>query len=66
LRFAASFCRSGALIVGIATRPGPVWASAAAAFPERFVAAASFLKLRDAQPLMVLEQRLAAARTSAG
>jgi glutamate formiminotransferase len=41
-------------------------AGAAAAFPERFVAAASFLKLRDAQPLMVLEQRLAAARTSAG
>jgi glutamate formiminotransferase len=35
-------------------------------FPERFAAAASYLKLRDAQPLMVLEQRLAAARTSAG
>src|SRR3979490_1631332 len=28
---AASFCRSGALIVGIATRPGPVSGSAAAA-----------------------------------
>src|SRR4249919_2594766 len=30
--FSASFCRSGALIVGIATRPGPVCDSAAAAF----------------------------------
>jgi glutamate formiminotransferase len=37
-----------------------------AAFPERFAVAAQYLKLRDAQPLMVLEQRLAAARTSAG
>ncbi|HET7182025.1 MAG TPA: glutamate formimidoyltransferase [Candidatus Limnocylindrales bacterium] len=41
-------------------------AGATAAFPDRFAAAASYLKLRDAQPLMVLEQRLAAARTSAG
>lgn len=41
-------------------------AAADAAFPDRFAAAASYLKLRDAQPLMVLEQRLAAARTSAG
>jgi hypothetical protein len=41
-------------------------ADAGAAFPERFAAAASYLRLRDAQPLMVLEQRLAAARTSAG
>ena len=40
--------------------------AADAAFPERFAAAAAYLKLRDAQPLMVLEQRLAAARTSAG
>ena len=37
-----------------------------AAFPERFAAAARYLQLRDAQPLMVLEQRLAAARTSSG
>jgi glutamate formiminotransferase len=36
------------------------------AFPERFAVAAQYLQLRDAQPLMVLEQRLAAARTSAG
>jgi glutamate formiminotransferase / 5-formyltetrahydrofolate cyclo-ligase len=32
----------------------------------RFAAAAGYLKLRDAQPLMVLEQRLAAVRASAG
>ena len=32
----------------------------------RFAAAAAYLKLRDAQPLMILEQRLAAARASAG
>lgn len=32
----------------------------------RFAAAAAYLRLRDAQPLMVLEQRLAAARASAG
>src|SRR4051812_21319487 len=31
-RLAASFCKSGALIVGIATRPGPVSVSATAAF----------------------------------
>lgn len=36
------------------------------AFAERFAAAAGYLKLRDAQPLMVLEQRLANARSSAG
>jgi glutamate formiminotransferase len=47
----------------VARRAG---AAADAAFPERFGAAAAYLKLRDAQPLMVLEQRLAAARTSAG
>ena len=35
-------------------------------FVDRFDAAARYLRLRDAQPLMVLEQRLAAARTSAG
>jgi glutamate formiminotransferase len=40
-------------------------ASGDAGFPERFDVAASYLKLRDAQPLMVLEQRLAAARSSA-
>jgi glutamate formiminotransferase len=40
---------------------------AAAAGPEaRFAAAAAYLRLRDASPLMVLEQRLAAARASAG
>jgi glutamate formiminotransferase len=37
-----------------------------APFTSRFEAAAAFLKLRAAQPLMVLEQRLAAARASAG
>ena len=36
------------------------------AFAERFAAAAAYLQLRDAQPLMILEQRLAAATTSAG
>jgi glutamate formiminotransferase len=41
-------------------------AAAGAAFPERFTAAAAYVHLRDAQPLMVLEQRLGAARTSAG
>src|SRR4051812_46152666 len=30
-RFAASFCKSGALMVGMATRPGPVSGRAAAA-----------------------------------
>ncbi|MEO8273515.1 MAG: glutamate formimidoyltransferase [Chloroflexota bacterium] len=35
--------------------------------PEaRFAAAAGYLQLRDAQPLMMLEQRLAAVRASAG
>lgn len=38
---------------------------AAAATEVRFAAAAAYLKLRDAQPLMVLEQRLAAVRASA-
>ena len=33
---------------------------------ERFAAAAASLQLRDAEPLMVLEQRLAAVRASAG
>jgi glutamate formiminotransferase len=32
----------------------------------RFAAAASYLRLRDASPLMVLEQRLALARAAAG
>lgn len=41
-------------------------ASPDAGFVDRFDAAARYLRLRDAQPLMVLEQRLAAARTSAG
>jgi glutamate formiminotransferase len=33
---------------------------------DRFDAAAAFLRLRDADPLMILEQRLAAVRASAG
>jgi glutamate formiminotransferase len=37
-----------------------------AGMEARFAAAAAYLKIRDAQPLMVLEQRLAAARASAG
>lgn len=41
-------------------------AAAGESFPERFAEAARYLRLRDAQPLMVLEQRLAAARSSAG
>ena len=41
-------------------------AGADAGFVDRFDAAARYLRLRDAQPLLVLEQRLAAARTSAG
>ena len=40
--------------------------AAAASTEARFAAAAGYLKLRDAQPRMVLEQRLAAARASAG
>ena len=39
---------------------------AAADSEARFAAAAAYLRLRDATPLMVLEQRLAAARASAG
>jgi glutamate formiminotransferase len=38
----------------------------AAGTEARFAAAAAYLKLRDAHPLMVLEQRLAAVRASAG
>jgi hypothetical protein len=35
--------------------------------PEaRFAAAASYLRLRDADPMMVLEQRLALASAAAG
>lgn len=41
-------------------------APADAPFAERFAEAARSIKLRDANPLMVLEQRLAAARTTAG
>jgi glutamate formiminotransferase len=41
-------------------------APASAGTGARFDAAARYLKLRDAQPLMVLEQRLAAVRASAG
>jgi len=39
-------------------------ASAGAPATERFAAAAGFLKLRDANPMMVLEQRLAAAQAT--
>jgi glutamate formiminotransferase len=38
----------------------------AAGTEARFDAAAKYLKLRDANPMMVLEQRLAAVRASAG
>lgn len=48
---------------GVATHAG---APAGAGTEARFAAAATYLKLRDAQSLMVLEQRLAAARASAG
>jgi glutamate formiminotransferase len=41
-------------------------APAAADAEARFEAAAAYLRLRDANPLMVLERRLAAARASAG
>jgi glutamate formiminotransferase len=48
---------------GVAVHAG---VRAAAGLEARFAAAAAYLKLRDAQPLMVLEQRLAAVRASAG
>jgi glutamate formiminotransferase len=48
---------------GVAAHAG---VAAGAGTEARFAAAAAYLKLRDAQPLMVLEQRLAAARASAG
>ena len=47
---------------GVATHAG---VPASADRQARFAAAAVYLRLRDAQPLMVLEQRLAAARASA-
>jgi glutamate formiminotransferase len=39
---------------------------AGASTEARFAAAAAYLRLRDAQPLMILEQRLAGARPSVG
>jgi glutamate formiminotransferase len=48
---------------GVAAHAG---VAAGAGAEARFAAAAAYLRLRDAQPLMVLEQRLAAARASAG
>lgn len=48
---------------GVAAHAG---APARAGTEARFAAAAAYLQLRDAQPLMVLEQRLAGARASAG
>ncbi|MBI2781949.1 MAG: hypothetical protein HYX55_09170 [Chloroflexi bacterium] len=48
---------------GVASHAGT---PAGAGTEARFSAAAAYLRLRDAQPLMVLEQRLAAARASAG
>ncbi len=48
---------------GVAAHVG---VAAGAGTEARFAAAATYLKLRDAQPLMVLEQRLAAVRASAG
>jgi glutamate formiminotransferase len=47
---------------GVAIRAG---VNASAAPEARFAAAAGYLRLRDASPLMVLEQRLATARASA-
>lgn len=57
-----------AAVDAVATHAGATHAGArAAADPTtRFAAAAAYLRLRDAQPLMVLEQRLAAARSSVG
>ncbi|MEO5704073.1 MAG: glutamate formimidoyltransferase [Candidatus Limnocylindrales bacterium] len=48
---------------GVAAHAG---VGAAAAAEARFAAAAEYLMLRDAQPEMVLEQRLAAVRASVG
>ena len=48
---------------GVATHAG---VASGASTEARFAAAAAYLKLRAAQPLMVLEQRLAAVRASAG
>lgn len=48
---------------GVAAHAG---VPADAAAEARFAAAASYLRLRDAQPFMVLEQRLAAARAADG
>jgi glutamate formiminotransferase len=48
---------------GVAAHAG---APAGAGTEARFAAAAGYLRLRDAQPMMVLEQRLAAVRASAG
>jgi glutamate formiminotransferase / 5-formyltetrahydrofolate cyclo-ligase len=48
---------------GVAVHAG---VDAAAGSEARFAAAAGYLRLRDASPLMVLEQRLATARASAG
>lgn len=52
-----------AAIDAVASHAG---APSAAGPAARFAAAAAYLRLRDPQPLMVLEQRLAAARASAG
>jgi glutamate formiminotransferase len=48
---------------GVAAHAGT---GAAAAPDERFAAAATYLRLRDAQPLMLLERRLEAIRGAAG
>ena len=48
---------------GVAAHAG---ARASADPASEFAAAAAYLQLRDAEPLMVLEQRLAAVRASAG
>jgi glutamate formiminotransferase / 5-formyltetrahydrofolate cyclo-ligase len=48
---------------GVAVHAG---VPAAADAEARFAAAAAYVRLRDAQPLMILERRLAAARASAG
>ncbi|HYK94666.1 MAG TPA: glutamate formimidoyltransferase [Candidatus Dormibacteraeota bacterium] len=52
-----------AALDGVAVHAG---ADPAAGPEARFAAAAGYLRLRDASPLMVLEERLAAARASAG
>jgi glutamate formiminotransferase len=59
-------------LIGLAPEAAFDAVAAHAGVPEdagseaRFAAAAGYLRLRDAQPLMVLEQRLAAVRASAG